>query len=1097
MRLRDFTLLPSETTAFETAEYVGGWREGEPVLVEAHGDELWVRQGDLIAPAQATTNPAMAEMRVRRGLTFWLLSKATGRKLLLQSLDVAEEHRAGLSVAVDERIAEDMKARGVTRRADMPEALGWLREHFVMPHPEDGTDCFVLGRYASAPPDALTLLGAGWRVDVRSNRGTARLAKLVKLTRRNSPGRFALTKGNVGFHDASVGAQLDTEEQRALLDVALRDNGSYLRLWQEYGELEWRRSVDRAKALGVIHYSAATPEEGEAWVWRLAVEDSEGLAEFRERWRELEFGPDNQVEASAERPNWDDLDASDAFEGRPLRGKLRFEADALVVTPAEDRKTNAPPSQGYVYYSLSGDAAVRKRRQEAKQSIDQGRRMPQLRYLLEGVPTPAARRARLPALSPYAKTCFKGKPTARQESALDVALNTPDVALIIGPPGTGKTQVIAALQRRLAETMGEQSARLQVLISSFQHDAVDNALSRVDVFGLPPVRIGDRGRRSDGGIELLSAWCDRTREALTARMDDLEASEPYWRPLSEIHRKLLATRLAILSPDERAARLKEIDGLLNELEAMRIRLPPALRDRWRTFMDARAVSAPPAKEGRPELLRRARGLRVSPVGYADDGAENAHRLLRAFVKHRTPMHPDDKTLLDKLSYAEAASAEDLAAVADLRGRLIDGLRPDYRPPALKRAPEGEELNLLNAIGDALEVPVSESRKGIPAVVANFREALASSPERVTQTVTEYAAIVGATCQHAASGRMTSLKVAGGLQTMGVEFDTVVVDEAARANPLDLFVPMAMARRRIVLVGDHRQLPHLLQADLEDELSESLNLSEAQREAYRKSLFERMVTQFREREGQDGVKRVVVLDTQYRMHPVLGEFVSSQFYEPEVRIIPGRPASDFGHGVPWYEDAVCAWIDVPHGDGAERRGAGRSRCRDAEAQVAAQELKRIADAVGDSKSVGIITFYSAQRDRILAELEPLGMTVREDGELRIAREYRTTRDGEERVRVGTVDAFQGMEFDIVLLSVVRSSRNRPPPGTGPDAREAFLNAKYGHLRLPNRLNVAMSRQRSLLVALGDRGMAEGEEAREAVPALAAFLDLCRGEHGHGR
>lgn len=486
---------------------------------------------------------------------------------------------------------------------------------------------------------------------------------------------------------------------------------------------------------------------------------------------------------------------------------------------------------------------------------------------------------------------------------------------------------------------------------------------------------------------------------------------------------------------------------------------------------------------------------MTPAGFADDGAENAYKLVRAFARHQTLLHPEDKALLDRLSYSVAASADDLAAVADLRDRLIDGLRPDYRPPMLKRAPEGEELQLLNAIGNALEGPISELRKGIPAVVANFREALASSPERVSRTVSEYAAIVGATCQQAASRRMTTLKEASGLQTMGVEFDTVVVDEAARANPLDLFVPMAMARRRLVLVGDHKQLPHLLQADLEDELSESLNLSESQREAYRKSLFERMVIQCQEREAQDGVKRVVVLDTQYRMHPVLGEFVSRQFYEPEVRIASGRPATDFGHGVPWYGDAVCAWLDVPHEDGREDRGGGRSRLRAVEARAAARELKRIADAVGDSKSVGVVTFYSAQRDRILEELEPLGVTVREDGELQIAREYRRTRDAEERVRVGTVDAFQGMEFDIVLLSVVRSSRERLPLGSNPAAgREAFLFAKYGHLRLPNRLNVAMSRQRSLLVAVGDRGVAEGEEAREAVPALAAFLDLCRGEHG---
>jgi len=53
------------------------------------------------------------------------------------------------------------------------------------------------------------------------------------------------------------------------------------------------------------------------------------------------------------------------------------------------------------------------------------------------------------------------------------------------------------------------------------------------------------------------------------------------------------------------------------------------------------------------------------------------------------------------------------------------------------------------------------------------------------------------------------------------FESVIVDEAARANPLDLFIPLSMARRRVVLVGDHRQLPHLLEPDVERQLAEGV------------------------------------------------------------------------------------------------------------------------------------------------------------------------------------------------------------------------------------------------------------------------------------
>ena len=88
------------------------------------------------------------------------------------------------------------------------------------------------------------------------------------------------------------------------------------------------------------------------------------------------------------------------------------------------------------------------RRARARQSINEGRRLPQLSYLLEGVAPPSARRRQLIGLSSYAKACFKGLPTERQKLALDVAINTPDIALIVGPPGTGKTQFITTMKQR-------------------------------------------------------------------------------------------------------------------------------------------------------------------------------------------------------------------------------------------------------------------------------------------------------------------------------------------------------------------------------------------------------------------------------------------------------------------------------------------------------------------------------------------------------------------------------------------------------------------------------------------------------------------------
>jgi superfamily I DNA and/or RNA helicase len=259
-----------------------------------------------------------------------------------------------------------------------------------------------------------------------------------------------------------------------------------------------------------------------------------------------------------------------------------------------------------------------------------------------------------------------------------------------------------------------------------------------------------------------------------------------------------------------------------------------------------------------------------------------------------------------------------------------------------------------------------------------------------------------------------------------------------------------------------------------------------------------VKQLREQEKVDNIKRVVMLDTQYRMHPTLGDFISKQFYEPEGLgiLLSGRAAQEFDHTIPGYKGKCAAWLDVPLQDGKEDR-RGPSRIRQVEARAIAKEVKRIADSCGPSLSIGVISFYRAQCDLILESLVEQGLAEKEDAEIRIARPYRQTESGDERLRVGTVDAFQGKEFDVVFLSIVRANDTIIPDQKEGKDRERLLNGKYGHLRLANRLNVAMSRQRKLLVAVGDKRMADGPESEEAVPALAAFLKLCSQEMANGR
>lgn len=75
--------------------------------------------------------------------------------------------------------------------------------------------------------------------------------------------------------------------------------------------------------------------------------------------------------------------------------------------------------------------------------------------------------------------------TARQQRAKDLALNTPDIALIHGPPGTGKTTVICDIVEELVKH-GQR-----VLLVAPTHVALDNVLERVgDRAGVTAIRLG-------------------------------------------------------------------------------------------------------------------------------------------------------------------------------------------------------------------------------------------------------------------------------------------------------------------------------------------------------------------------------------------------------------------------------------------------------------------------------------------------------------------------------------------------------------------------------------------------------------------------------
>ncbi|MDV6623221.1 hypothetical protein FA514_25735, partial [Pseudomonas aeruginosa] len=967
-------MLSEDVLALSTDERIDGFLAGQAIFLQSYQDEWLAVQGD----SRVRVNCAPADhgrfsRLVMRDQSRWLLTSKQGSKLLVQYCAPVEVSAMQLELGIDELIADDLYGKQEIADKSIDLACRWFAEQFLVRGLAEG-DWLTVARFSnSASKGGFQLLGKGWRADVeqRQDRGLL-IKRLTRHSRRD--GAFSLLIGQFAFCDASVAAVLNSASQQALLDAALRDSASYLELWNLYNDKEWQSALRQAETLRSLRFVQCDGgEDGRENVWRLTPKSQDDYREFRQRWRDLELPSDTQFDLGTERPDWAEeltTDEAKAAASTP-RGTVRFEPDCVVFKTASNRRDVRPKqAEGWLYLSLAGQRSVGKRRLAAKQSIDSGKRLSQLKWLLEGVAVPAARRRPIKGLTPYAQETFKGgKPTEKQALALDAALNTPDLAIIIGPPGTGKTQVIAALQRRLAEEAEERNIAAQVLISSFQHDAVDNALDRSDVFGLPGARVGGKRSASDEA-SLIDPWLERHVAHLQEKITTEYSKYPELERIRDLSTRLALARVVGASPAQQVEVFDRILDGLRGLEQSGLVLPPRLESQLEDHIEQLKKQAPSSAESRPdvEALRRIRALRVETSSFADDGPDRAWDLLSWLKRRGQGCSAELLALLQDAADSSHPAESTLHALAECQGRLLEQYLPDYRPTELRRQADPEGQALLDEVDRHLESKLRQRKQGVAWVLEQLVDSLAMDRNAAQAVVNEYSMVVGATCQQAAGRQMASLKSVAGLDSSDIEFDTVVIDEAARANPLDLFVPMSMAKRRIVLVGDDRQLPHMLEPDIEGQLQEEHELTELQLAAFRSSLFERMRVKLQDLEKQDTIRRVVMLDTQFRMHPILGDFVSKQFYEAVGlgAVRSGRAAEDFvfsqdllaalGEREPYYRGRVCQWIDVPVAQGKDQR-RGTSRVRDIEAQRIAEEVVRLMHAGDGSLSIGIITFYA--------------------------------------------------------------------------------------------------------------------------------------------
>ena len=287
------------------------------------------------------------------------------------------------------------------------------------------------------------------------------------------------------------------------------------------------------------------------------------------------------------------------------------------------------------------------------------------------------------------------------------------------------------------------------------------------------------------------------------------------------------------------------------------------------------------------------------------------------------------------------------------------------------------------------------------------------------------------------------------------FDLAIIDEASQIlepNIIGLLTVRHAERRaieRFILIGDHKQLPAVVQQQDTLEAEETNNsLKDIHLLSCANSLFERLILTERAAGRTDFIG---TLHKQGRMHPDIADFANRKFYAREqLECVPlahqleqtlayNETSEDEtddvlkAHRMIFIPSKPCRQLNISEKVNTE------------EARIITDLLRRLYRQLGNNfdpqKSVGVIVPYRNQIAMIRKEIEKLGIPELEE------------------ISIDTVERYQGSQRDIILYSFTIQSRYQLD----------FLTANTFYedgQPIDRKLNVAITRARKQLILTGN-------------------------------